>query len=943
MVNGIHKKRSFGKSLLLLVAILFFFATPAYALDVTLQWDANQDTVTGYYIYYRVGSSGGGVLSNYNGTGADQGNSPIDMPLSLDENPDLDIVEFTVTDLPNGETYYFVVTAYNNDVVLSESSASNEVSSDAPPPADTTAPIISNIQATSITDTSAVITWTTDETSDSEVQYGTAPGSYPSSENNTSMVTSHSINLTGLSQNTTYYYRVRSEDASTNARTSSEMTFATNPAPDGTAPSIVQYPTINYANDTIDVTFSEPVESQLVENGNMESNGDWVIEKTPTVCEQSNEQVHTGAYSWKFTSDSTYDGMKKQTGYITETGKTYTVSLWVYPDDTTSVHLIHMEGGSGSQTYNNVFTGLTQDAWNLISYTYTETLGGATGNIRIQDASSSGFPNTYYVDDVSVLEPSGSGGSGNAVIEANYSFSPSLLFDSLGGSDDITYLGGNTCRLSMSSIPANTIFTMTVSNITDEAGNPLTPNSVRINDDDNDGMADDWEVATGVGTWSGDPDSDGLNNLEEFNNGTDPNNLDTDGDTLPDLWEVVYGLDPTDSTGNNGRDGDFDADGWTNSEEYLNGYDPSSDTSPTPTAPPEIRKTIPINNSGITNTKRVPTNTSFAVYLRDVEGIDITDTSSIEFIINDGVNPAYTRNLSNPSVFRVVKLTTDDDDQVTKLWAVYDRSLDSYGDYQYDANVNIKVNAKDRTGMAMDQASFDFNVETSSEQMAAQDNEPYTSTLLNSPSIGLTTESIDSGMLAGAKVIYDSSEPIQPKFGPVNEVPIVGGVGITPAPSSYPINLEPPTVFNNPVTIFIPFQITSDVDSPSDDLSTLSIALYDGESWVVACDANGNVTPAGDGWMVPGSRVNHSQGFPPSIELQVYHFSAVQAAVVTGGSSSSSLDASALSGADGGGGGCFIGSMGKGMDGQNILVLLITFALAMVCIVMAKKSRARKS
>jgi hypothetical protein len=295
----------------------------------------------------------------------------------------------------------------------------------------------------------------------------------------------------------------------------------------------------------------------------------------------------------------------------------------------------------------------------------------------------------------------------------------------------------------------------------------------------------------------------------------------------------------------------------------------------------------------------------------------------------------------------VVKLTTDNDDQVKKLWAVYDRSLDTYGNFQYDANVNITVNAKDRTGIEMAQASFQFNVESSSEQITALDNEPYTSTLANSPSMGLTTESIDSGILAGAKVIYDSSEPIKPKFGPVNESPIVGGVGITPAPSSYPINLEPPTVFNNPVTIFIPLPDTSDVSSPTDDLSTLSVCLYDGENWVVACDANGNVTPAGDGWMVPGSRVNHSQGFPPSIELQVYHFSAIQAAVVVtrsaGGSGGSLSDAAALSAAEGGGGGCFIGTMGKGMNGQKILVLLLTIALGIVCVLMAQKSKASKS
>jgi hypothetical protein len=93
--------------------------------------------------------------------------------------------------------------------------------------------------------------------------------------------------------------------------------------------------------------------------------------------------------------------------------------------------------------------------------------------------------------------------------------------------------------------------------------------------------------------------------------------------------------------------------------------------------------------------------------------------------------------------------------------------------------------------------------------------------------------------------------------------------------------------------------------------------------------------------MVPGSRVNHNNGFPPSIELQVYHFSAVQAAVVTGGGSS--LSAASAAGDGGGGGGCFIATVGKGMDGQKILVLLLTFALVIVCIIMAHKFKARNS
>lgn len=86
----------------------------------------------------------------------------------------------------------------------------------------------------------------------------------------------------------------------------------------------------------------------------------------------------------------------------------------------------------------------------------------------------------------------------NASIESNYSFNPTLLFSATGGSDDITYMGNNTYSLSMSSIPQHTIFTLTVSNITDEGGNPVTPDSITVNDNDNDDMPDDWEADYGV-------------------------------------------------------------------------------------------------------------------------------------------------------------------------------------------------------------------------------------------------------------------------------------------------------------------------------------------------------------------------------------------------------------------------------------------------------------
>ncbi len=79
----------------------------------------------------------------------------------------------------------------------------------------------------------------------------------------------------------------------------------------------------------------------------------------------------------------------------------------------------------------------------------------------------------------------------NATVEANYSFSPSLNFVTTGGSDDINNISGSTYRLSMASISHNTVLTLTVSNITDSDGNAVNPSSIRINDNDNDDMADD--------------------------------------------------------------------------------------------------------------------------------------------------------------------------------------------------------------------------------------------------------------------------------------------------------------------------------------------------------------------------------------------------------------------------------------------------------------------
>jgi phosphodiesterase/alkaline phosphatase D-like protein len=87
------------------------------------------------------------------------------------------------------------------------------------------APVITAVTATPGT-TTATITWTTDKSSDSRVDCGTT-SALGTTVSNASLVTSHSITLTGLTSATTYYYRVTSTDSSGHS--------ASSPAAPGTA------------------------------------------------------------------------------------------------------------------------------------------------------------------------------------------------------------------------------------------------------------------------------------------------------------------------------------------------------------------------------------------------------------------------------------------------------------------------------------------------------------------------------------------------------------------------------------------------------------------------------------------------------------------------------------------------------------------------------------
>ena len=92
---------------------------------------------------------------------------------------------------------------------------------------DNDGPVISSLTHSDETSSSAIIKWTTDEAATSQVEYGLTGDYGQETEENTNLVTSHSVELTGLEAGKTYSYRVISKDAAGNETISEGMTLET--------------------------------------------------------------------------------------------------------------------------------------------------------------------------------------------------------------------------------------------------------------------------------------------------------------------------------------------------------------------------------------------------------------------------------------------------------------------------------------------------------------------------------------------------------------------------------------------------------------------------------------------------------------------------------------------------------------------------------------------
>ncbi len=109
-------------------------------------------------------------------------------------------------------------------------------------PIDNVPPVISGVGASGISQTGATISWQTDEPATRQVEYGFTTAYGQQTVFDSSLRTSHSVVLSGLTPGVTYHFRVSSRDAIGNSARSINFTFSTQPSPvpDQTSPGAVQ-------------------------------------------------------------------------------------------------------------------------------------------------------------------------------------------------------------------------------------------------------------------------------------------------------------------------------------------------------------------------------------------------------------------------------------------------------------------------------------------------------------------------------------------------------------------------------------------------------------------------------------------------------------------------------------------------------------------------------
>jgi uncharacterized lipoprotein YddW (UPF0748 family) len=218
-------------------------------------------------------------------------------------------------------------------------------------------PVISSVTVTGITATSATITWTTNVPATSQVEYGKTQSMGTLTTLDPTLLTSHSVALTGLTQNHIYHYRVTSANSLNESATSTRTFFFTLP-PTG-------------AGTTIIIDNSDPGFSVIT--------GSWTTGTSST-------DKYGADYRFANTTTGSATASCSWTPNIASAG-TYDIKIW-YPKGTNRAtnapFTVNYQGGSVAASADQTGNG---GKWNLIA-SARPFAAGTGGNVTLTNVAN---------------------------------------------------------------------------------------------------------------------------------------------------------------------------------------------------------------------------------------------------------------------------------------------------------------------------------------------------------------------------------------------------------------------------------------------------------------------------------------------------------------------------------------------------------------------------
>ncbi len=257
------------------VSISAVSATPIYNEEATIVW--NTDAVADSTVYYSV-------------------NSDMSSSSSLNSASTTQAHSLNITGLTGGTTYYYYVESTESGNTTSDKNVVDGITEyyTFTTTSDATAPVITSVNNALIGETGVTIAWTTDEGGTSQVVWGPTSSLGSTTTETSTYTTQHAVTISGLSTQTTYYYKVRAEDRANNASiddNSAALYTVTTNAPGGGGGGINMFggdtqapitsgfdPNTGKYSATITFTTDEPAGAKF--SWGPESNSDFEINKS---------------------------------------------------------------------------------------------------------------------------------------------------------------------------------------------------------------------------------------------------------------------------------------------------------------------------------------------------------------------------------------------------------------------------------------------------------------------------------------------------------------------------------------------------------------------------------------------------------------------------------------------------------------------------------------